>query len=441
MGAGTYGVYADTGIHAEDGMTATIPERWPLPGTALKPALSLVLAIEHATMGILMLRNEATGALEPVITEGLTDEQSTTFGLHRPGVGPVGVALSEHRRVFVRDVMVDGDGAAEPTFREIARGVGFRALDVVPLTIEDGTVIGALAVLFPIARRPSARSARLAERCAQLMALALDNARLRATAERRREIVESLARARVQFVARISHELRTPLQSITGYIDLLRVSARSALTPQQQRILDRVFESEQILIHVIGDLTNMARLEAGRLEYHLATVNACDAVCSSVDVIRPLADEKGVEVTLGDTQNATHARADAAKLKQILINLLANAIKYTPSGGGVQVSCRDDGTDVVFEVADTGHGIPKAELGKVFEPYVQLATPEHGLVGSGLGLAISREFALGMGGSLTASSQPGIGSVFTLRIPGIQAPASSAAPPALPVAQTTLRPN
>src|SRR6185436_11830321 len=148
-----------------------------------------------------------------------------------------------HRRVTVDDVLHEGNGT-EPAFRELAQAVGFRGLDCVPLTLDDGSVIGVLAEL-----------------CVRLMALALENARLGADAERRREIVESLARARVQFVARICHELRTPLQSITGYIDLLRVSARSALTPQQQRILDRVFESEQILIHVIGDLTNMARLE------------------------------------------------------------------------------------------------------------------------------------------------------------------------------------
>ena len=396
-------------------MTATIRERWPLPGTTLKPALSLALAIEHAPMGVLMLRDDKSGDFEPFIAEGLSDEQSLRFGSHRPGIGPIGLACAEHRHVTIDDVLHDGNGT-EPAFREIAQALGFRGLDCVPLTLDDGTVIGVLAALFRITRRPSARSARLAELCGRLMALALQNARLRADAERRREIVESLARARVQFVARICHELRTPLQSITGYIDLLRVSARASLTPQHIRILDRVHESEQVLIHVIGDLTSMARLEAGRLDYDIEEVDANHAVTSSIAVIQPLADQKGIDVSFAASDPPPCVRADPTKLKQILINLMANAVKFTPAGGAIRVGARDTTTQTIFEVADTGMGIPEHEIARVFEPYVRLSSV-HGIAGSGLGLAISREFANGMKGSLTATSRPGVGSVFTLRLP------------------------
>jgi signal transduction histidine kinase len=366
-------------------------------------------------MGVLMLRNDRSGELEPMIAEGLTDEQSVQFGRHRPGVGPIGRAASEQRRVTIDDVLLESNDA-EPSFREVARALGFRGLDVVPLALEDGSVIGVLAALFKISRRPSARSARLAELCGRLMALALENARLRADAERRREIVESLARARVQFVARICHELRTPLQSITGYIDLLRVSARASLTPQQVRILDRVYESEQVLIHVIGDLTSMARLEAGRLDYDIIDVDANHAIASSVAIVQPLADQKGVDVRFTASTAPVIARADETKLKQILINLLANAVKFTPAGGAIHVSARERGPHVILEVADTGLGIPESDIDRVFEPYVQLANVSS-IAGSGLGLAISREFASGMKGSLQASSRPGAGSVFTLRLP------------------------
>src|SRR5436190_4969227 len=396
-------------------MTATTRERWPLPGTTLKPALSLALAIEHAPMGVLMLRNDKSGHFEPFIAEGLSEEQSSRIGPHAPGVGPIGLAGSEHRRVTVDDVMHEGNGT-EPAFREIALAVGFRGLDCVPLTLDDGTVIGVLAALFRINRRPSARSARLAELCVRLMALALDNARLSADADRRREIVESLARARVQFVARICHELRTPLQSITGYIDLLRASALPSLTPQQIRILDRVYESEQVLIHVIADLTSMARLEAGRLEYDIDDVDANHAIVSSIAVIQPLADQKGIDVSFAASTVAPTVRADTTKLKQILINLLANAVKFTPAGGVIRVAARSTGKQTIFDVADTGMGIPAHDIERVFEPYVQLSNVSS-IAGSGLGLAISREFASGMEGSLTVTSRPGVGSVFTLRLP------------------------
>src|SRR4051812_25056691 len=277
-------------------MTATIRERWPLPGKTLQPALSLALAIEHAPMGVLLLRNDKSGELELMIAEGLSDEQSTQFGRHQFGNGPIGRACVERRRITINDVLLEGIDI-EPAFREIAAGLGFRALDVLPLTLEDGSVIGALAAMFKMARRPSARSGRLADLCSRLMAQALENARLRADAERRRDIIEALARARVQFVARISHELRTPLQSIAGYIDLLRASAEGTLAPQHVRILDRVHESEQVLIHVIGDLTSMARLEAGRLDYDMMDVDTHCAITSSIAVIQPLADQKDIAIS------------------------------------------------------------------------------------------------------------------------------------------------
>src|SRR6185503_15314173 len=130
-------------------MTATTRERWPLPGTTLKPALSLALAIEHAPMGLLMLRNDKSGDFEPFIAEGLSEEQSLRFGPHAPGVGPIGVAGLEHRRVTVDDVLHEGNGT-EPAFRELAQAVGFRGLDCVPLTLDDGSVIGVPAALFRI---------------------------------------------------------------------------------------------------------------------------------------------------------------------------------------------------------------------------------------------------------------------------------------------------
>lgn len=402
-------------FNAEVAMSSRMQELWPLSETELKPALEFALAIEHAPMGVLMLRDDASGALCTVIAEGLTDEQSSRFGPQQPGVGPVGVAYSEHRHVSIRDVAQDCEGFQD-TLREFAQGVGIRGLDVVPLVLGDGTVIGAFAVFFRGARRPSARSTKLAERAGRLLALALDHARLRAEADRRREDAEELARARVQFVARMSHELRTPLQSITGYIDLLSLGWPEPLTSRQGEMLERVRKSEQILINVIDDLVSLARLEAGRVDYRTGPVALSDAMTLAEIVVSPLAQERGVSLhVVPDDQHLT-ATADDAKLKQVLINLLTNAIKYTPSGGSVRLSCRADGQRILVDVADTGPGIPSDKLADVFLPYVQLGQQIDGLSGSGLGLAISREFAEGMGGELTVASAPGLGSTFTVRL-------------------------
>ena len=393
-------------------MRTNIRETWPLPDSALKPALALALAIEHAPMGVLMLRADGTGELEPVLCEGMTDEAFLRFGAQRPGIGPVGTAYSEHRRVSVRDATLDGDG--EVALRDIAEGVGFRGMDVVPLVCDDGSVIGAVAALFPGARCPSERAGALAQACARLMALALENARLNADAERRRKIVEGISKARMQFVARMSHELRTPLQSITGYIDLLALGKPDPLTPRQQRMLEHVRVGEEVLMHVMDDLSAMARLEAGRLEYNITDVVAGIAITSAAVVIRPLAEEKRVRLTVSPRCGEVVVRADDFKLKQVLINLMANAVKFTPRGGTVRVSCRTEQNGVVFEVADTGDGIPADKLESAFEPYVQLGDSTSRVAGSGLGLAISREFVHGMGGTLTATSTMGKGSHFMI---------------------------
>src|SRR5258705_4001844 len=371
-------------------------ELWPLSETELKPALALALAIEHARMGLLMLRDDASGALQTVVAEGLTAEQWQRFGPQQPGIGPVGVAYSEHRHVTIRDIAQDLEGFQD-SLREVADRVGFRGLDVVPLTLGDGTVIGAVAVFFRGARRPSARSAWLAERAGRLLALALDNARLRVQADRRREDAEELARARVQFVARMSHELRTPLQSITGYIDLLSLGWPEPLTSRQGEMLERVRKSEQVLISVIDDLVSLARLEAGHVEYRRGPVALGEAMTMAEIVVSPLAQQRGVTLQVIPDERNLKASADDAKLKQILINLVTNAGKYTPTGGHVSLSCREDGARILVDVADTGPGIPPDKLADVFQPYVQLGQQIDGLSGSGLGLAISREFAQGMG--------------------------------------------
>jgi signal transduction histidine kinase len=396
-------------------MAVSIRDMWPVPDSALRPALALALAIEHAPKGVLMLRNDGSGSLDPVVAEGMTDEELLLFGSQQVGVGPVGQAYAEHRRVSIRDCTADGE--AESALRRVALGIGFRGIDVVPLALADGSVIGAVAALFPGARCPSARAGALAENCARLMALALDNARLRADADRRRGIVEALSRARMQFVARMSHELRTPLQSITGYIDLLALGKPDPLTPRQQRMMENVQVSERVLLQVMDDLTAMARLEEGRLDYAISDVSTRSAIDAAAVVIRPMADEKRVRLETPADGADFVARADDAKLRQVLINLMANAVKFTPSGGTVRVNCFAEDSAVILEVADTGQGIPAGKLEDAFEPYVQLGDAKSRIAGSGLGLAISREFVHRMGGSLSAISDEGLGSVFTVRLP------------------------
>ncbi|MGH7638864.1 MAG: sensor histidine kinase, partial [Gemmatimonadaceae bacterium] len=253
-----------------------------------------------------------------------------------------------------------------------------------------------------------------------LIALALDNARLRAEADRRRRIAEQRAYDRLQFLARINHELRTPLQSITGYIQLLQ-SDTEGTTSRQRDMLTRIERSEQVLLAIIDDVANLGRLEAGRMTYALGGVTVADVMDRVDSVIAPLAGRQGVSVRFEMPPKDLQAHADRIKLTQVLINLVTNAVKFTPAGGVVRVQTRQLGSRIDLVVRDQGPGIPPDKLAAIFDPYVQLDNRrESPFTGFGLGLAISREFAVGMGGRLVAENAPpperGAIFTFTLRV-------------------------
>jgi signal transduction histidine kinase len=406
---------------------------WPLPTEDLKPALELAMAVSHGDMGVLMLHDDTIGALLPVLGVNLNSDHIAAIGPHRPGVGPFGRALSTHRRVTVRDACRDPQALPD-----LAHRLGYRGIDIVPLFGADDDAIGAIAVMFRRDRVTHPGGQRLVDHCARLVVSAVLQARRCTVANHARDTAEQIGRAKVQFLARMSHELRTPLQSIAGYLDLLRVDTADPLTPSQARHVERMRASEQILVHVIDDLITFSQIESGHVTYHLVATRAGDALRVAEAVVGPLAIDRGVRLEVVPVPNGIIVSGDADKLKQVLVNLAANAVKFTQRGGVVTLACRLDSSTVYFDVVDTGPGIAADQLAGIFEPYVQLGTPmlDH-FGGSGLGLAISRDFALGMQGELTVRSVIGTGSVFTLRLPRLSS--DSAAVVARPRAPTGLQ--
>jgi len=390
----------------------------PLEDDDLRPPLCLAMALERASMGLLMLWDTSSSTLRPAIAEGLAPEQVRLFDHQRAGLGAVGIAYVERKRVTIHDATRDEDDRAR-LIRHIARRVGFCGVEVLPLTPRGSGVLGAIVMLFRAPLTVDERLAALTTQCGGLVAFALENARLRVKEEQARRMAEAIAEERVQFVARVSHEMRTPLQSITGYLELLRTGTADCPTPQQRALLERVERSERVLIGVVDDLTHLGRLEAGHIDLRMQPVNAHEVISTAESVMAPIAVQLHValEVDKPEREAGVIAHADARKASQVLINLLTNALKFTPPGGNVRLSCRTEGHNVVFDVTDSGPGIAPDKLNRIFEPYVQLGTHvRHGFDGLGLGLAISREFAHAMGGSLTATSIPGQGATFTFSV-------------------------
>jgi signal transduction histidine kinase len=327
-------------------------------------------------------------------------------------VGPFGQAVAERRRIVIRDAKVEA-----PTFLPLIDRLGIRTMEIQPLIATNGQTVGALGLMFRQNRTSKKQRAHMVDLTTSLLISAVTQARLRHAAERQRFEAEQHGRAKVQLMARLSHELRTPLQSIAGYIELLRLGAPEPLTPAQAYLLDRMLDGEQILVHVVDDLITFSRLETGHLSYDLDAVSVNQALRVTEAIVAPLAHARGVALTVSDGTRDALVFGDDAKIKQVLVNLATNAVKFTGQGGQVTLTSRAASDDVVFDISDTGAGIPADQLRAIFEPYVQLPTPlldSHG--GSGLGLAISREFATAMHGELTVSSTLGRGSTFTLRL-------------------------
>jgi signal transduction histidine kinase len=393
-------------------MQVAAGEHWPLPTAELQPALELASALTRADMGVLMLHDEDADALLPAACVGLSDADRAAIGAHRTGVGPFGQAVAERRRIVIRDASHEA-----PALAPFADRLGIRTMEIQPLVEANGHTIGALGLMFRQNRTTKQHRAQMVDLTTSLLVSALSQARLRHAAERQRLEAEQHGRAKVHLMARLSHELRTPLQSIAGYIELLRLGAPEPLTPAQAYLLDRMLDGEQILVHVIDDLITFSRLETGHLSYDLDAVSVSQALRVTEAIVAPLAHARGVVLTVSDATRDAQVFGDDAKIKQVLVNLATNAVKFTGQGGQVTLTCHAANDDVVFDISDTGAGIPADQLRAIFEPYVQLATPlldSHG--GSGLGLAISREFATAMHGELTVSSTLGRGSTFTLRL-------------------------
>jgi signal transduction histidine kinase len=374
--------------------------------------LDLALALTRADMGVLMLHDDATDAMLPALGAGLSDADRDAIGAHRAGVGPFGQAFAERRRVVIRDATLEA-----PSLSDLARRLDFRGIEIQPLIASSGQAVGALGLMYRQQRTSKKQRAQMIELTASLLVSAVVQGRLRRAADRQRFEAEQHGKAKVQLMARLSHELRTPLQSIAGYIELLRLGAPEPLSSAQTYLLDRMLDGEQVLVHVVDDLITFSRLETGHLSYDLDAVSVNQSLRVTEAIVAPLAHARGVTLTVTDGARDAQVFGDDAKIKQVLVNLTTNAVKFTGQGGQVTLACRSAADDVVFDISDTGAGIPADQLSAIFEPYVQLPTTlldSHD--GSGLGLAISREFATAMHGELSVSSTLGRGSTFTLRL-------------------------
>jgi PAS domain S-box-containing protein len=233
-----------------------------------------------------------------------------------------------------------------------------------------------------------------------------------------RKEAETANRIKTELFARLSHEFRTPLHAVSGYLEILQQNIHGGLTKEQRRDVERIHQAQEHLMALVNMILDFAKLEAGPIELSMTEMPIEETLVGAEALVFPQFTKKGITYTHRPGDPTLTVFADREKVQQIIVNLLANAMKFTPAGGSVELDWRIEDESLLVRVRDTGPGIPADKVDQIFEPFVQLRSP--GSVptgGTGLGLPISRDLARAMGGDVAATSTPGVGSLFTVTLP------------------------
>ena len=332
----------------------------------------------------------------------------------RRGEGALGRAIEAREPAQIADIRVPG--AYRSQIRDQLIDAGFRAVLSVPMLRED-QVVGGLSLVRKTPGEFSPGVIGLLRTFATQSVLAIQNARLfREIADKSRE-VEAASRHKSEFLAHMSHELRTPLNAIIGFSEVLTDRTFGELNEKQDEFLRDISASGRHLLSLINDILDLAKVEAGRMELTPTDFDLPNAIENALIVVREQASRRGVALGHTIEPGLGPIRADERKVKQVLLNLLSNALKFTGEGGRVHLGVGVRNEMVEISVADTGVGIAPEDQEAVFEEFRQVGPTARTVEGTGLGLAVARRFIELHGGRIWVRSQVGAGSTFTFTLP------------------------
>ncbi|MBL8050905.1 MAG: PAS domain S-box protein, partial [Anaerolineales bacterium] len=350
----------------------------------------------------------------------------------RLGEGVAGKSALENHAVFVPNLAQTHEKFIRP---DLLKDEGFVSYYGIPL-VAKGKLKGVLEVFHRTELRPTKDWLDFFETLAGQAAIAIDNAQLfenlqrsnfeleRRVAERTSELnktnfeLEHANRAKDEFLANMSHELRTPLNSILGLSESMLEQHRDTLTENQQKSLQIIETSGKHLLDLINDVLDLSKIEAGKFDYYPQLINVNDLCKSSLIFVKMQAMKKGVTLTSEIEDPISDFSADPRRLKQILVNLLTNAVKFTPDDGHVTLKVNVKQNVIQFSVIDTGIGIAQEDLRRLFTPFVQVESSlNRHFEGTGLGLALVHKLTDLHGGSVEVESEVGKGSRFTVNLP------------------------
>ena len=372
------------------------------------------MAAIHRLRGTIY-EHAASHWLTPAIRDYMTKIQ------FEPGRGTIaGRTALERDVIHVTDVQDD----PEYTLGASARKMGARTMLGVPL-LREGIPIGMIVLMRRAVRRFSDRQIDLATTFADQAVIAIENVRLFYEIQEKSRQLELASQHKSQFVANMSHELRTPLNAIIGLTEMMCTNAARFGTEKAQEPLRRVNAAGTHLLGLINEVLDLSKIESGKLELNPESLQLAPLIDEVVGTARQLAEQNKNRLVVKTQENLGALTVDPMRLRQILLNLLSNACKFTKQGEvALQVRKVVDGHNwIEFAVADSGIGMTAEQQAKLFQDFSQadsLTARRYG--GTGLGLALSRKLARMMGGDVAVTSEPGKGSVFTVRLPGDPTP-------------------
>jgi GAF domain-containing protein len=385
-------------------------------GTVLTSIVSHAVQLSGTDGGAIYEYDEHAEEFLLRATDHMEEELISALRANPPrlGGGVVGRAASGREPIQIPNI--SEASAYPPRMRELLARFGFRASLAIPLLREDH-IIGALVV-----RRKSTGEFRpevieLLKTFATQSALAIHNARLFREIEEKGRQIEAANRHKSEFLANMSHELRTPLNAIIGFSEVLLDPSLKVSEEEQSQFLTDVLSSGKHLLGLINEILDLAKIEAGKLELQIEPALLQDVVEAVSNTMRSLAVKKSIDLRVESDERLAPFPMDGARVKQVLLNLVGNAIKFTPEGGRVWVRAGSMNGDVRVEVGDTGPGIPDQDHERIFLEFQQAGSDSGKPQGTGLGLALAKKFVEMHGGRIWLESEVGKGSRFFFTLP------------------------